>query len=83
MAGPYARMQGYFSLEMDPLSDPWLSLYGGLEAGAGVTVKVFGKTLADFELPKLLDYRKLLAQLPGNKRPTITSLTAECRSGWN
>jgi len=76
MAGPYARMQGYFSLEMDPLNDPWLSLYGGLEAGAGVTVKVFGKTLADFELPKLLDYRKLLAQLPGNKRPTITSLTA-------
>ena len=76
MAGPYARMQGYFSLEMDPLGDPWLSLYGGLEAGAGVTVKVLGKTLADYELPKLLDYRKLLAQLPGNKRPTITSLTA-------
>jgi hypothetical protein len=76
LVGPYARIQGYFDLRMDPLGDPWLLLYGGIEAGAGIKIGLFGATLADYEFPLLLDYRILLDQLAGNQPPTITSITA-------
>ena len=75
VGGPYVNMAGYFDLEMNPLINPWLALYGGIQAGAGVKVEVFGKDLVDFEFPSLFDYRLLLAQVTNNS-PTITSLTA-------
>ena len=75
VGGPYANLTGYFDLEMNPLTNPWLALYGGIQAGAGVKVEVFGKDLVDFEFPSLFDYRVLLAQVTNNS-PSITSLTA-------
>jgi hypothetical protein len=77
LVGPYARIQGYLDLRMDPLGDPWLLLYGGIEAGAGIKIGLFGATLADYEFPLFSPpYRTLLAQLAGNQPPTITSITA-------
>jgi len=76
VAGPYVRLQGYLDLQMDPLGDPWLSLYGGIESAVGVEVEVLGKTLAKYEFPHIFDYKKLLAQLAGNQRPWIVRLLA-------
>ena len=76
VAGPYAHTEGYFDLKMDPLSNPWLSLYGGIQTGVGVKAKLLGKTLFNYEINPLFDYSELLAQLAGNQAPAITSLTA-------
>lgn len=74
LAGNYVNVEGYFGIDMIPAADPWLSLYAGLRAGAGIKVGIFG-----YDLKKgftLVDYRVGLVNLPGNKPPTITSLTA-------
>ena len=34
VAGPYVDLQGYFEAIMQPLSDPWLSLWGGDRCGS-------------------------------------------------
>ena len=79
ITGPYANIKGYFDLEMYPLNDPWLTLWAGLQAGVGVTAKVFGKTLVNYGLT-LPDYREKIVELAGNRPPSITSLTASPQS---
>jgi hypothetical protein len=77
VAGPYANIEGYLDLELDPLNNPWLSLYGGVRAGAGVKARIFGKTLFDYGINPIFDYRELIAQVGGNQPPVIISLTAD------
>ncbi len=76
MAGPYANIEGYLDLQLDPLSNPWLSLYGGIDVGVGVKARAFGKTLFDYGIDPLIEYRELIAQVGGNQPPAIVSLTA-------
>jgi hypothetical protein len=76
VAGPYANIEGYLDLDLDPLSNPWLSLYGGIQAGVGVKARAFGKTLFDYGINPVFDYRELIAQVGGNQPPAIISLTA-------
>ncbi len=75
VAGPYVNLEGYFESIMQPLYDPWLSLWGGIDAGVGVLFKVYSKTVADYgdSFPII---REPILKLPGNKPPTITSFTA-------
>jgi hypothetical protein len=60
--GPYVDVKGYVELDVDVL--PYLAweLWGGIEAGAGVRVDAFGRTLADEEFPTLVGFRTLLAR---------------------
>ena len=75
VAGPYARIQGYLELDLKPLEDPWLLLWAGIEAAAGVKVGILGYDF-EYEFPLILEYKELLKYISGNQPPTITSLTA-------
>ena len=74
--GPYADVEGYLDLQMEPLSDPWLKLIGGLQTGAGIVAEILGYTLFDYEIKPIFEIHKTLAEVAGNKPPRITSLTA-------
>lgn len=60
-SGPYLTVNGYLDFAVDPLSNPWWELYCGLEGDVGVHLEVFGKDLADYELPGVVGWRKLIA----------------------
>ena len=48
-AGPYVKVNLALKLDINPLSDPWKTLKGGLEVVAGMTVKFLWKTLIDIQ----------------------------------
>jgi hypothetical protein len=75
VAGTYAKPKAYVGLDLDPLADPWLSVYGGISASAGIKAEIFGYTL-QHEFGSLFDYRETLYELRGNKPPMISSFTA-------
>lgn len=79
VAGPYFTLDGYLELDADPFQDPWWSLYGGIEAGAGLHVEILGHELADYEAPAVIGYRVLLAEAP-----TCASASAivDAKLGW-
>jgi len=64
IVGAYADAKGYLQLDANVASNPWWELWGGLEAGAGVEVSVLGRTIANYELLKIIDYKESLAQAP-------------------
>jgi Tol biopolymer transport system component len=57
--GPYVQVDGYFELNMDPLSDSWLELYAGLEGNVVFEVKIF-KYLEFSKTIPVLNHRELL-----------------------
>ena len=79
VGGGYVSAKGYLGLGMNPYSDPWLSIYAGIQAGVGVDAEIWGFNIIDKEFT-LLDYRVPLFELSGNKPPIISSLTAQPRS---
>jgi Tol biopolymer transport system component len=40
LAGPYAQMEGYGRIEVDPQVTPWWTLYGGFEVEGGVKMEI-------------------------------------------
>jgi len=62
-AGPYADLNAFLKLEAALFSDPWWSLYGGLEMPVGARMEMLGKEIANYELVALT-YKILLAQAP-------------------
>lgn len=64
LAGPYAKIKGYIELEADLSSMPLWKLYGGLEAGVGITVSpnIFGDLIIDDPERLVINDRWLLAQ---------------------
>jgi hypothetical protein len=74
VAGTYTKPKVYLGLDLDPLGNPWLDIYAGISASAGVKAEIYGYGLsAGFDL---FDYRESILTLAGNKPPMITSLTA-------
>ncbi len=74
VAGTYTKPKAYLGLDLNPLGNPWLDIYAGISASAGVKAEIFGYGLsAGFDL---FDYRESILTLAGNKPPMITSLTA-------
>jgi hypothetical protein len=49
IAGVYGELRGFVKGEVDGSADPWWTLSAGAEALAGVFVRVFDITLADYE----------------------------------
>ena len=83
ISGPYGDVDGYLELEADPFKTPWWQLYGGINADIGIKVEVLGDEIADYELPGVIDYRKLLAEAAGEHGESAVpthSATPEC--GW-
>lgn len=60
--GPYASARAKVELDVDLLDHPQYQIFGGLEAGAGVRLDLFGYELADKDWPALIGYQKLLAE---------------------
>ncbi|WP_036222887.1 fibronectin type III domain-containing protein [Mesoaciditoga lauensis] len=57
MAGPYVYLQAYAEADVTPLSDYWLNVYAGLDAGVGVEFEIgalfhlsYQKTLYDHQI---------------------------------
>jgi len=71
LSGPYAEWDAYLELEAETSALPWWTLYGGLEAFGGAKVEVLGHSLADYESPKILGYRLILAQAETNSPPDM------------
>ena len=75
VAGTYATPKAYVGLDLEPLADPWLTVYGGISASAGIKAEVFGYGI-QHDFGTLFDYRETLYALYGNKPPMIASFTA-------
>jgi hypothetical protein len=74
VAGTYTKPKAYLGLDLDPFGNPWLNIYAGISASAGVKAEIFGYGFnKGFDL---FDYRESILTLAGNKPPMITSLTA-------
>ncbi len=52
-AGPYASVSAFGEVDLDRNRTPCWKLEAGLEAGAGASIGVFGRTLASFAVPGL------------------------------
>lgn len=82
-AGPYARASGYLKLHADPLSTPWWQLYGGIEAHAGVELKLLSRTVASYSAD-IFDEQILIAQADGGfTSPGDTTGTVSGRVSMN
>jgi hypothetical protein len=79
IAGPYFKVDGYLELRADLFEDPWWNLYGGVEAGVGVRVEIFGRELLDYEAPAVIGYRVLLAHAPSC---TSGTKIVDAKLGW-
>jgi len=75
VAGAFTAVKGGFLIEMDPLADPWLVLWGRLLGGAGVRFGIFGFSVE--RSIELFDNKYYIKHLEGNKPPEIFSMTAD------
>ena len=65
LAGPYANLLGYLELLADISQSPWWQLYIGAGVGVGVDINLFGRDIADYYLPDVISYRKVIAEASG------------------
>ncbi|MEV4541581.1 fibronectin type III domain-containing protein [Micromonospora echinaurantiaca] len=61
LAGPYLTAGITVELSANPTAEPWWTLTGGLDAGAGIALPSLG---FDKSNPSILRYRKVLARAP-------------------
>ncbi|MFE7870160.1 fibronectin type III domain-containing protein [Micromonospora humida] len=61
VAGPYLTADGTVGLSANPAAEPWWTLTGGLDAGAGIALPSLG---FDQSNPSILRYRRTLAHAP-------------------
>jgi N-acetylneuraminic acid mutarotase len=57
---PRATADAYLRLAANPTATPWWNLYGGLEAGLGVSLRILGHNLVDYSVPDLIAHERLL-----------------------
>ena len=62
LTGPEVSFQGYSLLDANATEMPWWSLYGGIRAGAAVSIEILDDTIATASIPDIIDYRVLLNQ---------------------
>jgi hypothetical protein len=80
IVGPYANTYGYLKLDAAMLnSEPWWELHGGLDLGAGVEIEVLSEdvTIADWGVPDLIHYDRLLATGTGTENHNWTLQTID------
>ena len=65
VAGPNADIEAYLRLSVDPLTNPWWTLYGGLSGKAGVEIEIFSAVIASYNAD-LFDYETIIAQAPAS-----------------
>lgn len=70
---PQATADAYLRLTANPATVPWWNLYGGLEAGLGVALRIVGHNLVDYSAPGLIAYERLLAHATTPALPTVTT----------
>jgi hypothetical protein len=72
IGGPYAALGGYLELSADSArtDTPWWTLYGGVDATAGVRVEVFDHVLANWEESRDIARRLLLSATTPPPVPT-------------
>ncbi|MEN0062333.1 MAG: hypothetical protein AAGA48_09280 [Myxococcota bacterium] len=51
IAGAYGELRGFVKADLDSQRDPWWILSAGLEAHAGLFVRIFSISLAEYEFP--------------------------------
>ncbi len=69
VVGPYVRTNAYLQLAAgSSCAVPWSRVFGGLEAPAGIEVRIFSKKIWDYETT-LFDYRLALGVTPPNCSP--------------
>jgi hypothetical protein len=69
VGGPEATLDGFLELDGNLARTPWLSLYGGIRAEAGIRFEILGYRIADRH-QTVLDKRVLLAS--SDERPSRT-----------
>ena len=62
VVGPYVKVNLALKLDIAPLSNPWLTLKGGLEIPVGVSVQIISHVLLDYQAV-VIDYWRLLYSL--------------------
>ena len=65
VAGPYAQVNGYLLVEVEPTRTPWWQLSAGIEGWVGVQGEIFGLDRFEFRSGDLIGYRKVLAVADG------------------
>ena len=70
VAGPYVDAHAALKLEIEPASNPWLTLKGGLEFPVGVSVKILSKKLVDVQL-LAIEYWIVLYSLSHSGLPVV------------
>ncbi len=60
VVGPYVKVSLYLLLDADVTRTPWAALFGGIELGAGIRMKVLSVLIADYEVPVVIGVRVLL-----------------------
>jgi hypothetical protein len=73
LGGPQAALDGFLELDADLNRQPWLELYGGLRAEAGIRFEILGYRIADHSLT-VLDEKVLLASSEAPPRKPTTTL---------
>lgn len=69
LVGPRANLEGYLMLTANILDDPWWRIYGGIRAGAGVTLEILDRTIADVMYPDIVDYQIEIAKAEAGITP--------------
>ena len=62
VAGPFCDIEGYLDFSAELFSDPWWTLYGGIEVDVGVIVEILDHELANYEYDGLIDYNRFVTQ---------------------
>ena len=72
-AGPYVNAYPYLRAQIALLSSPCWALYGGIDAGAGVRVKLLDKEMADYGKSDMISLEELLKKAGTDEGTSVTS----------
>jgi len=70
VAGPYISADLFLKYRIDTAADPWWKLTGGVQAGAGISLDVFGSRI-EKGIDDVLDHEWTLAQASGGLQVAI------------
>lgn len=58
--GPYVGITGYGDVSWDWFRSPKFQIHAGIDAFAGAQMRIFGREIANYQLPDLYNYRRLI-----------------------
>lgn len=80
VAGPYVQADGFLKLEADPLATPWWRLLAGIEAGVGVKLEAFSRTLVNYSDDAVLSQSVVIAEASGPPGGTLGGVVRDAVS---